>query len=156
MYHCLPVRERPFSHRSWSLQFYNPRQPELDQWLDMLHNPVWWLRRKILPVLTKILPVGNPHTRKISRGEYMNGVEAVSVAKNPQLHFLYGKTLPLFLSDIFLLSETKCQIFPDICTWYFHIFIPLFLSNIFSQMINDPQWSMVFNDHSILLHRDYY
>ena len=29
-------------------------------------------------------------------------------------HFLYGKTLPLFLSDIFLLSATKCRIFLDI------------------------------------------
>ena len=48
----------------------------------------------------------------------MNGVEAPSlglcVAMIPKLHFLYGKTLPLFLSDIFLLSETKCRIFLDI------------------------------------------
>ena len=146
MYHCLPVRERPFSHRSWSLQFYNPRQPELDQWLDMLHNPVWWLRRKILPVLTKILPVGNPHTRKISRGEYMNGVEAVSVAKNPKLHFLYGETLPQFLSDIFLLSEAKCWIFPDIFMIfsYFHTSVSeqhIFTNDQWSSMINGIQWS---------------
>ena len=50
----------------------------------------------------------------------MNGLSvSPSVAKNPNLHFLYGKTLPLFLSDIFLLSETKCRIFPDIFS-YFH------------------------------------
>ena len=61
-------------------------------------------------------PIDNIFT--LRRGQYMNGVEAVrlcpSVAKNPKLHFLYGKTLPLFLSDIFLQSETKCRIFPDI------------------------------------------
>ena len=69
-------------------------------------------------------------------------------------YFSYGKTLPLFLSDIFLLSETISVGFFQTWTWYFHIFIPL--SDIFSQMINDLQWSMVFNDHSILLYRDYY
>ena len=56
--------------------------------------------------------------------------------------FLYGKSLPLFLSDIFSQIFSKCRIFPDIvsgrdififsylCFWatYFH------------------KWSMIFND----------
>ena len=72
--------------------------------------------------------------------------------------YMYGKTLPLFMSDIFSQIFSKCRIFPDIVSGRdIFIFSYLwFLSNIFSQMIIDLQWSMVFNDHSMLLHRDYY
>ena len=59
--------------------------------------------------------------------------------------FLYGKSLPLFLSDIFSQIFSKCRIFPDIvsgrdififsylCFWatYFH------------------KWSMIFNDQLV-------
>ena len=40
----------------------------------------------------------------------------LSVTCLSHFDFLYGKTLPL--SDIFLLSETKCRIFPDISSYF--------------------------------------
>ena len=65
-------------------------------------------------------------------------------------------TLNILLHGLtwFLLSETKCQIFRDIVSER-DIFIFSCTSvserHIFT---NDP--SMIFNDHSILLHMDYY
>ena len=75
------------------------------------------------------------------------------------LHFLYGKTLPLFLSDIF--SQIKClslhsNIFMQISNVLNFFDFNFFDFNDRWSIINDLQWSMVFNDHSILLHRDYY
>ena len=71
---------------------------------------------------------------------------------------LYGKTLPLFLSDVFWQIFSKCRIFPDIVSGR-DIFIFSYLcfwATYFHKMINYLQWSIVFNDHSMLLHRDYY
>ena len=70
---------------------------------------------------------------------------------------LYGRSSPPRYARLYA-DFSFFPLNPFSCMWTrcFHIFIPLFLSNIFSQMINDLQWSMIFNDHSILLHRDYY
>ena len=74
-------------------------------------------------------------------------------------YILYGKTLPLFLSDIF--SQIKClslhsNIFMQISNVLNFFDFNFFDFNDRWSIINDLQWSMVFNDHSILLHRDYY
>ena len=63
--------------------------------------------------------------------------------------FLYGKTLPLFLSDIFMLSETKCRIFPDIVlwTWFFAKLKCLSLWKLCELVFINPSFSFPKSGH---------
>ena len=61
--------------------------------------------------------------------------------------FYYGKTLPLFLSDIFSQIFSKCRIFPDIVSErdiFIFSYLWFWATYFHKWSINDPQWSIIF------------